>query len=152
MSAADWTGRRIHFIGIGGAGMSGLALVCNRLGATVSGSDRSESSYYARVLGAGIDARVGHDAGGLPEGAEIVISTAIAGDNPELALARERGLRILHRSDLLSELCAADTSIFPRHSAATRPLISPSQPRSISSSNRQESKRRIRPCSKAGAP
>ena len=109
--SADWTGRRIHFIGIGGAGMSGLALVCAHLGATVSGSDRSESSYFRRVREAGIDARVGHDADGLPEGAEVVISTAIAEDNPELVLAHERGLRVLHRSDLLSELCAPKRTI-----------------------------------------
>ncbi|MBK5233059.1 MAG: UDP-N-acetylmuramate--L-alanine ligase [Thermoleophilia bacterium] len=109
--SADWTGRQIHFIGIGGAGMSGLALVCARLGATVTGSDRSESSYFSRVRAAGIDARVGHDPDGLPTGAEVVISTAIAEDNPELVLARERGLRVLHRADLLSELCAAKRTI-----------------------------------------
>ncbi len=109
--SADWTGRRIHFIGIGGAGMSGLALVCDRLGASVSGSDRAESNYLKRVLEAGIDARVGHDPDGLPEGAEVVISTAIADDNPELVLAGERGQRVLHRSGLLSELCAAKRTI-----------------------------------------
>ncbi len=111
MRAADWTGRQIHFIGIGGAGMSGLALVCARLGATVTGSDRSGSSYFDRVLAAGVGARIGHDPKGLPEGAEVVVSTAIAGDNPELALARERGLRILHRSGLLAELCSAKRTI-----------------------------------------
>ena len=61
MSGSDWSGRELHFIAIGGAGMSGLALVCHRLGARVSGSDRAESSYFRRVAAAGIDARVGHD-------------------------------------------------------------------------------------------
>lgn len=109
--SADWTGRNLHFIGIGGAGMSGLALVCDRLGAKVSGSDRAESSYLKRVQEAGIDARVGHDPEALPEGAEVVISTAIASDNPELELARGRGSRVLHRSDLLAELCAEKRTI-----------------------------------------
>jgi UDP-N-acetylmuramate--alanine ligase len=102
----DWSGRRLHFIGIGGAGMSGLALVCARLGATVSGSDRSDSSYMERLRQAGLDPTVGHDAANLPEGAEVVVSTAIGADNPELALARERGIEPIHRGALLAELCA----------------------------------------------
>jgi UDP-N-acetylmuramate--alanine ligase len=103
---SDWSGRRLHFIGIGGAGMSGLALVCARLGAEVSGSDRADSSYMERLRAAGLDPAVGHDAANLPEGAEVVVSTAIAADNPELALARERGLEPIHRGQLLAELCA----------------------------------------------
>jgi len=109
--SVDWGDRRIHFIGIGGAGMSGLALVCHRLGATVSGSDRNESSYFKRVLDAGVEARVGHDAGVLPDDVEVVISTAIPDENPELSLARERGYRVLHRSDLLAELCTGKRTI-----------------------------------------
>jgi UDP-N-acetylmuramate--alanine ligase len=103
---SDWSGRRLHFIGIGGAGMSGLALVCARLGATVTGSDRSQSSYMERLREAGLDPAVGHDADNLPEGAEVVVSTAIADDNPELARARERGIEPIHRGQLLAELCA----------------------------------------------
>ena len=103
----DWLlGRRLHFIGIGGAGMSGLALVCARLGATVTGSDRAESSYMERLRAAGLEPAIGHDAANLPEGAEVVVSTAIGEDNPELALARERGLEPIHRGELLAELCA----------------------------------------------
>jgi UDP-N-acetylmuramate--alanine ligase len=102
----DWASRRLHFIGVGGAGMSGLALVCARLGATVTGSDRSESSYMERLRQAGLDPVVGHDAPNLPEGAEVVVSTAIGADNPELALARERGVEPIHRGALLAELCA----------------------------------------------
>lgn len=102
----DWPARRLHFIGIGGAGMSGLALVCARLGATVTGSDRSDSSYMERLRAAGIEPAVGHDAANLPEGAEVVVSTAIGADNPELALARERGVKPIHRGALLAELCA----------------------------------------------
>ena len=102
----NWSGRRLHFIGIGGAGMSGLALVCARLGAAVSGSDRADSSYMERLRAAGLEPVVGHDAANLPEGAEVVVSTAIAEDNPELALARERGVEPIHRGALLAELCA----------------------------------------------
>jgi UDP-N-acetylmuramate--alanine ligase len=106
VSKGDWGGRRLHFIGIGGAGMSGLALVCARLGATVSGSDRADSSYMERLRQAGLDPVVGHDAANLPEGAEVVVSTAIGAGNPELALARERGVDPIHRGQLLAELCA----------------------------------------------
>ena len=104
---ADWSDRELHFIAIGGAGMSGLALVCQRLGARVTGSDRAGSSYLRRVVDAGIDARVGHDADAVPAGAEVVVSSAIGDDNPELARARERGQRVLHRGELLGELCAS---------------------------------------------
>ena len=99
-------GRRLHFIAIGGAGMSGLALVCHRLGAIVSGSDREASAYLERLRAAGIEARVGHDAEAVPADAEVVISTAIAEDNPELARARQRGQRVIHRGELLAELTA----------------------------------------------
>jgi UDP-N-acetylmuramate--alanine ligase len=103
---SDWGSRRLHFIGIGGAGMSGLALVCAELGAVVTGSDRGDSSYIERLRAAGLDPAVGHDAANLPEGAEVVVSTAIGDDNPELALARERGIEPIHRGALLAELCA----------------------------------------------
>jgi UDP-N-acetylmuramate--alanine ligase len=103
---SGWASRKLHFIGVGGAGMSGLALVCAELGASVTGSDRSDSSYMERLRVAGLDPAVGHDAANLPEGAEVVVSTAIGDDNPELALARERGVEPIHRGALLAELCA----------------------------------------------
>src|SRR3954454_19216184 len=103
---SDWSERRLHFIGIGGAGMSGLALVCAQLGATVTGSDRSDSSYMERLREAGLEPPIGHDAANLPEGAEVVVSTAIGEDNPELALARERGVEPVHRGALRADLCA----------------------------------------------
>jgi UDP-N-acetylmuramate--alanine ligase len=102
----EWKARRLHFIGIGGAGMSGLALVCARLGADVSGSDRADSSYMERLRVAGLEPIVGHDADNLPEGVEVVVSTAIGEDNPELALALQRGIEPIHRGQLLAELCA----------------------------------------------
>jgi UDP-N-acetylmuramate--alanine ligase len=105
-AAADWDGRRLHFVGIGGAGMSGLALVCARLGATVSGSDRAESSYIEQLRAGGLEPVVGHDAANVPGGAELVVSSAIAADNPERVRGRELGLREIHRGELLAELCA----------------------------------------------
>ena len=101
---APFSGRALHFIGIGGAGMSGLALVAKQLGATVTGSDQAESSFCERLRAAGIEPIIGHDAANLPEGAEVVVTTAIPEDNPELAAAREAGGAVLHRGDLLGEL------------------------------------------------
>jgi UDP-N-acetylmuramate--alanine ligase len=101
---SNWRGRRLHFIGIGGAGMSGLALVARSLGASVSGSDRAESSYVERVRAAGVEVSIGHVAGAVPDGAEVVVSTAIAASNPELAAARGAGAAVLHRGDLLGEV------------------------------------------------
>ena len=100
-----WTGRRLHFIGIGGAGMSGLALVCAELGAEVTGSDRADSSYIERLRRAGLSPAIGHDASNMPEEAEVVVSTAVAADNPELEAAHADGLPVRHRGELLAELC-----------------------------------------------
>ncbi len=97
-------GRRLHFIGIGGAGMSGLALVARALGAEVSGSDQADSTYCKRLRAAAIEPVIGHHAANLPQGAEVVVSTAIPPDNPELRAAEETGARVLHRGDLLGEV------------------------------------------------
>src|SRR5918999_652283 len=98
---APFAGRALHFVGIGGAGMSGLALVGRQLGATVTGSDQAESSYCEGLRAAGIEPVIGHDAANVPAGADVVVSTAIPDDNPELAVARDGGARVLHRGDLL---------------------------------------------------
>jgi UDP-N-acetylmuramate--alanine ligase len=94
-----WAGRRLHFVGIGGAGMSGLALVARQLGAEVTGSDRAPDSPYLRR--AGFTVAAGHDAANVPQGAEVVVSSAIGPDNPERQAA---GGRELHRADLLGEI------------------------------------------------
>ncbi|MCB0829949.1 MAG: UDP-N-acetylmuramate--L-alanine ligase, partial [Solirubrobacterales bacterium] len=91
--------------------MSGLAWAAHRLGATVSGSDRSDSSYMERLRAAGIEVTVGHDPANVPDGAEVVVSTAIADDNAELVVAREKGLAVRHRSELLAEICSARRQI-----------------------------------------
>jgi UDP-N-acetylmuramate--alanine ligase len=104
MHDAPFAGRSLHFIGIGGAGMSGLALVAHALGAHVTGSDRAESPYCRRLRATGIEPTIGHDGAQLPAGAEVVVSTAIPEDNVELKAARAAGAAILHRGDLLAEL------------------------------------------------
>jgi UDP-N-acetylmuramate--alanine ligase len=111
MTDAPLAGRSLHFIGIGGAGMSGLAVVACALGARVTGSDAAESGYVAGLRAAGIEPHIGHDAANLPAGAEVVVSTAIPQDNPELSAARSAGARVLHRGDLLGELSAMKRTV-----------------------------------------
>jgi UDP-N-acetylmuramate--alanine ligase len=97
----DWSSRRLHFVGVGGAGMSGLALVAGALGAQVTGSDRADSPYAERLREHGIEPVIGHAAANVPEGAEVVYSTAVPADNPERLAAAGREL---HRADLLGEI------------------------------------------------
>jgi UDP-N-acetylmuramate--alanine ligase len=98
-------------VGIGGAGMSALALVARAWGAVVGGSDRVRSSYFERLEAAGIPAAVGHDAANVPEDAEVVVSSAIAPDNPEVVESRARGARTRMRGELLAELVSLRPSI-----------------------------------------
>jgi len=103
-----WSNRRLHLIGFVGAGMSGYAVVCAQLGATVSGSDRAESPFLGRVRAAGVTVHVGHSAANVPGGddAVVILSSAIAADNPERVAALDRGLRVVGRAELLAELTA----------------------------------------------
>jgi UDP-N-acetylmuramate--alanine ligase len=97
--------KAVHLIGIGGAGMSGIARILLARGASVSGSDARESASVLalRALGARVD--VGHDASHLPAPpATVVVSSAIRETNPELAAARERGLPVVHRAQALAAL------------------------------------------------
>jgi UDP-N-acetylmuramate--alanine ligase len=104
VSERPWAGRRLHLVGLGGAGMSAYALAARALGAEVSGSDRAESPYLAPVRAAGIEVHVGHDAANVPSDAVVVHSTAIPAGNPERVAARERGLDDHPRAWLLGEL------------------------------------------------
>ena len=104
-------GRRFWFVGIGGAGMSALALVAQEWGAEVGGSDRARSSYVERLEAAGIPVAIGHDAAHVPEHAEVVVSSAIASDNPELEVTRARDTRTRMRAELLAELVELRPSI-----------------------------------------
>ena len=105
----QWADRRLHLIGLGGAGMSAYALAAHALGATVTGSDQSWSPYAQRLLEqTGIEPIVGHRAENVPPGddVEVVHSTAIAAGNPERVAARERGLPDRPRAELLGEIAA----------------------------------------------
>ena len=99
-------GRNFWFVGIGGAGMSALALVARAWDAEVGGSDRSRSSYVDRLEEAGVPVVIEHDAANVPEGAEVIVSSAIAPDNPEVA-----GREVRRRGELLAELVELRPSI-----------------------------------------
>jgi UDP-N-acetylmuramate--alanine ligase len=100
-----YPGDRVHLVGIGGAGMSGLARVLAQLGLTVSGSDRGASAVLADLAGAGIAVHARHDAAALPDGCALVVrSPAVPDDNPELAAARRAGIPITKRAVLLGAL------------------------------------------------
>ncbi len=109
MTAASDTARpfeRVHFIGVGGAGMSGIALVLHERGYQVSGSDLKTSRYVRQLTRAGVDVRIGHRAETVdavdPE--VVVISSAIPESNPELVRAREKGIPVWPRAKMLSYL------------------------------------------------
>jgi len=96
--------KQIHFVGIGGAGMSGIAEILHNLGYTVSGSDQSDSATSRRLASLGIDVKLGHEAAHI-EGAEAVVtSTAVKGDNPEVIAARARRIPVVPRAVMLAEL------------------------------------------------
>lgn len=93
---------RMHFIGVGGSGMSAVARLVAARGVHVTGSDKGRSAYFAALESAGADVRVGHDAAAV-EGADVVvISTAVRETNVELARARELGISVWHRSKALA--------------------------------------------------
>ncbi len=94
----------IHFIGIGGIGMSGIAEVMHNLGYTVQGSDAADNYNVRRLADKGIRTFVGHEAQNIEEAEIVVVSTAIKRDNPELAVARERRLPVVRRAEMLAEL------------------------------------------------
>src|SRR6202167_3235298 len=94
----------IHFVGIGGIGMSGIAEVLVNLGYSVQGSDASDNANVKRLRERGAKVFIGHDAGHLGEAAVVVVSTAIKRDNPELSAARARRIPVVRRAEMLAEL------------------------------------------------
>ena len=94
----------IHFVGIGGIGMSGIAEVLHNLGYTVQGSDASDNANVKRLRDKGIAVEVGHRAENIGQAAVVVVSTAIQRDNPELMAARERRIPVVRRAEMLAEL------------------------------------------------
>jgi UDP-N-acetylmuramate--alanine ligase len=95
---------RVHFVGIGGIGMSGIAHLLMQRGVPVSGSDARESSNTRELTARGARVYIGHAAGNVSDACQLVISTAIRPDNPELAEAQRRGIPVVHRSQKLAEL------------------------------------------------
>ncbi|WP_329137563.1 UDP-N-acetylmuramate--L-alanine ligase [Streptomyces sp. NBC_01476] len=96
---------RPHFIGIGGAGMSGIAKILAQRGARVAGSDSRDSETAEALRALGVTVHLGHDAAHLaPDATAVVISSAIRPENPELAAAAGRGIPVVHRSDALAAL------------------------------------------------
>ena len=101
----------LHFVGIGGIGMSGIAEVLHRHGHRVSGSDAAEGAQTTRLRRLGVRIAIGHADGNLGDAAALVVSTAIPADNPECAAAKTRGLPILHRSEALAALMHLSWSV-----------------------------------------
>lgn len=110
---------QLHFVGIGGVGMSAIASVWKDKGGIVSGSDAQNSATAARLQARGIAVSIGHartnvpqiDGADAPHSLGIVVSTAVAPDNPEVSAAREAGIPIFHRSEVLSALMASHRSV-----------------------------------------
>ncbi len=96
--------RKLHFVGIGGAGMSGIAEVLHTLGFVVTGSDMNESPAVRHLRELGIEVYIGHAAENLADADVLVVSTAIARDNPELQTAQARRLPIVRRAEMLAEI------------------------------------------------
>lgn len=116
MQAMPLTIGTLHFIGIGGIGMSGIAEILKQKGYDVQGSDIAESANVERLRGNGIRVHVGHDAGNLvnDEGksvAVVVISSAIKEDNPELVAARSKKMIVVRRAEMLAELMRTKRSV-----------------------------------------
>ncbi|MFI2752645.1 UDP-N-acetylmuramate--L-alanine ligase [Cellulomonas sp. P22] len=102
---------RVHLIGIGGAGMSAVAGLLSAAGVTVSGSDAKDGAVLADLRDAGVQVWVGHEAWYVDDVDTVVVSSAVRETNPELARARELGLRVLHRSEALAALMAGHDAV-----------------------------------------
>ena len=101
----------VHFVGIGGIGMSGIAEVLHNLGYRVQGSDLADSANTRRLAGLGIRVMIGHAADNLGEAEVVVVSSAVKPDNPEIAAARARRLPVVRRAEMLGELMRLRWSI-----------------------------------------
>jgi UDP-N-acetylmuramate--alanine ligase len=101
----------VHFVGIGGAGMSGIARILLARGVRVSGTDRRDTPTLLALRALGARVELGHDPAHLGDADTVVVSTAIREDNPELAAARERGLRVLPRAVALAAVMAGKRSV-----------------------------------------
>ncbi|MDB6000052.1 MAG: murC [Rhizobacter sp.] len=96
--------KHIHFVGIGGAGMSGIAEILHNLGYVVTGSDQNDSSTTRRLSSLGVSVHIGHDAAHITGAEAVVTSTAVRGDNPEVIAARAKRIPLVPRAVMLAEL------------------------------------------------
>jgi UDP-N-acetylmuramate--alanine ligase len=96
--------RRIHFIGIGGAGMGGIAEVLANEGYQISGSDIASNRVTEHLASLGADIQIGHKTENVQGASVVVVSTAIHGDNPEVIAAREQRIPVVRRAEMLAEL------------------------------------------------
>ena len=96
--------KQIHFVGIGGAGMSGIAEVLHNLGYRITGSDQHESATTRALAKRGIKVQIGHDAAHIAGAEAVVTSSAVKGDNPEVIAARARRVSVVPRAVMLAEL------------------------------------------------
>ena len=103
--------KHIHFVGVGGVGMSGIAEILLNLGYTISGSDLADSATLQRLSGLGIQTHVGHDAAHVAGADAVVTSTAVQADNPEVLSAREKHIPVVPRALMLAELMRLKTGI-----------------------------------------
>ncbi len=103
--------KHIHFVGVGGAGMSGIAEILHNLGYTVSGSDQADSVTSRRLAELGIRVFVGHDAAHIAGAQAVVTSTAVRGDNPEVIAARSKRIPVVPRAVMLAELMRLKSGI-----------------------------------------
>ena len=106
-ATSDWireSSRRVHFVGIGGAGMSGIAEVLHNLGYKVTGSDKADSAVTRHLAELGIKIYKTHKASNVDKADAVVVSSAIKADNPEVVAARERRVPIMPRAEMLGEL------------------------------------------------
>jgi UDP-N-acetylmuramate--alanine ligase len=101
----------IHFVGIGGIGMSGIAEILRNLGYQVQGSDLAENANVKRLAALGVKTMIGHRPENLGEAGVVVVSSAVKPDNPELRAARERHLPVVRRAEMLAELMRLKWSI-----------------------------------------
>jgi UDP-N-acetylmuramate--alanine ligase len=103
--------KHLHFVGIGGIGMSGIAELVANLGYRVSGSDVRRTDLTDRLATLGIDVRVGHDAANIGDADVVIVSSAVTPDNPEVAAARSRRVPVIPRAEMLAELMRLRTGI-----------------------------------------
>ncbi|HHH12848.1 MAG TPA: UDP-N-acetylmuramate--L-alanine ligase, partial [Thiolapillus brandeum] len=96
--------RRLHFVGIGGAGMNGIAQVMLNLGYEISGSDLAENAATRRLAEQGATIHIGHDPANVQGADAVIISSAVTGENPEVAAARAARIPVVPRAEMLAEI------------------------------------------------